>query len=74
MSYKVHKRSEHDDIGVSVFKTYRTAARHVRKELVNPEAWGARRACIVHPDGTREYWRTEITLVAIQAEDDWCDE
>lgn len=75
MSYTVYTRTEHHDSGCGgTFLTHEEALAFAKKELEDYEKWGAREACIVHPDGTKEYWCTETTLTAVPDKDDWCDE
>lgn len=75
MSYKVYTRNEHSDCSSSTFVTREEALAFVKDELEFFERWGAREACVIHPDGTKEYWRTETTLTATPTDDyDWCDE
>lgn len=53
--------------------TYEEALSHVRRVLEDE----VDKACITHPDGTKEYWRAEIKRKAVKCEPgyaDWDDE
>lgn len=56
--------SENNDYSSETADTLSEAQATVKERLTDGEAWGARNACIVHPDGKREYWETVTTLTA----------
>lgn len=62
--YKILLVSENNDYNSETADTLSEAHATVKERLTDDEAWGARNACIVHPDGKREYWETVTTLTA----------
>lgn len=62
--YKILLMSENNDYNSETADTLSEAQATVKERLTDNEAWGARNACIVHPDGKREYWETVTTLTA----------
>lgn len=57
------------------FEEYGWAKEYVESELCSHADDAYRKACIVHPDGTREYWQTFTTHeMRSDRRADWCRE